>query len=240
LVGKGVTFDSGGIGIKPAEDMEEMKGDMAGAAAVVGALYALAFRRAPVSVIGVLALAENMPSGRACRPGDVVVSHAGLTVEIVDTDAEGRLILADALSFAASRYQPRLIVDLATLTGAVEEALGRHRAGLFCADDALAARLIALGDEEEEPLWRLPLTEADDEALKSPVADLRNCGWEDGPDASHAARFLQHFVPPAVAWAHLDIAGVSEIEEDGPLAAEGPTGFGVRLLDHLVVDVFAR
>jgi len=240
LVGKGVTFDSGGIDIKPAEDMEEMKGDMAGAAAVVGALYALAARRAPVNVIGVLALAENMPSGRSCRPGDVVTSHAGLSVEVVDTDAEGRLILADALSFAASHYRPRLIVDLATLTGAVEEALGRHRAGLFCADDDLAARLLATGDAEDEPLWRLPLTEDYDDALASPLADLRNCIWGDGPDALHAARFLQHFVPKGVAWAHLDIAGLSEVEEDGPLAAKGPTGFGVRLLDHLVVDVFAR
>ncbi|WP_158240754.1 leucyl aminopeptidase [Telmatospirillum siberiense] len=241
LVGKGVTFDSGGLGIKPSEDMEEMKGDMAGAAAVVGALYALAARRAPVEVIGVLALTENMPSGSSCRPGDVVSSHAGLSVEIVDTDAEGRLILADALSFTASRYRPRQIIDLATLTGAVEVALGRHRAGLFCTDDVLAERLMAIGEAEDEPLWRLPLTEAYDEDLKSPVADLRNCGPDDdGPDALHAARFLQHFVPRAIPWAHLDIAGLSEAEEDGPLAAEGPTGFGVRLLDHLVADLFAR
>jgi leucyl aminopeptidase len=241
LVGKGITFDAGGIGIKPAEDMEEMKGDMAGAAAVVGALYALALRRAPVNVIGILALAENMPSGRACRPGDVVISHAGLSVEITDTDAEGRLILADALSYAAKRFRPRLIVDLATLTGAVEVALGRHRAGLFCADDALAARLFAIGEAEEEPLWRLPLTDDHDDALKSAIADLRNCDWDDdGPDALHAARFLKRFVPKGIAWAHLDIAGMSEAEEDGPLAGEGPTGFGVRLLDHLVADVFAR
>lgn len=241
LIGKGITFDSGGIGIKPAEDMVEMKGDMAGAAAVVGALSALAAWHAPVEVIGVLALAENMPSGSSCRPGDVVSSHAGLSVEIVDTDAEGRLVLADALSFAARRYRPRLMVDLATLTGAVEEALGRHRAGLFCADDALAARLLAIGEAEDELLWRLPLTEAYDDVLKSPVADLRNCEWDDdGPDALHAARFLQHFVPGAIAWAHLDIAGLSEAEEDGPLAAEGPTGFGVRLLVHLVADIFAK
>ncbi len=245
LVGKGVTFDSGGIGLKPAEDMEEMKGDMAGAAAVVGTLYALAARRAAVNVIGVLALAENMPSGRSCRPGDVVTSHAGLTVEIIDTDAEGRLILADALSFAAIRYRPRLIVDLATLTGAVEVALGRHRAGLFCADDDLAMRMMAIGDAEDEPLWRLPLTAVYDDVLKSPVADLRNCegdenDGEEGPDALHAARFLQHFVPENIPWAHLDIAGMTEAEEDGPLAAEGPTGFGIRLLDRLVVDIFAR
>lgn len=241
LVGKGMTFDAGGLGIKPAEDMEEMKGDMAGAAAVTGAIYALAARRAPVDVVGILALAENMPSGSSCHPGDVVASHAGPTVEIIDTDAEGRLALADALSFAAARFRPRMIVDLATLTGAVEEALGRHRAGLFCADDDLAERLLALGEAEDEPLWRLPLTEAYDEVLKSPVADLRNCVWDDdGPDALHAARFLQHFVPRAIPWAHLDIAGLSEVEEDGPLAAEGPTGFGVRLLDRLVDDVFSQ
>lgn len=240
LVGKGVTFDSGGIGIKPAEDMEEMKGDMAGAAAVVGTLHALATRRAPVNVVGVLALAENMPSGRSYRPGDVLTSHAGLTVEVVDTDAEGRLILADALSFTATRYRPRLIIDLATLTGAVEEALGRHRAGLFCPDDALAAQMLAAGEAEDEPLWRLPMTEVYDDALKSPVADLRNCAGSDGPDALHAARFLQHFVPEDIPWAHLDIAGLSEADEDGPLAAKGPSGFGLRLLDHLVVDLFAR
>ncbi len=234
FVGKGVTFDSGGISIKPGEDMEEMKGDMAGAAAVAGTLMALALRKAPVNVVGVLALAENMPSGRSCRPGDVVVGHAGLSVEIVDTDAEGRLILADALSFAAARFKPSLMVDLATLTGAVEETLGRYRAGLFCDDDGLALRLSAAGEVEEERLWRLPLGDTYDSALKSDVADLKNCDWTDGPDALHAARFLQHFVPPSLPWAHLDIAGLSEFDEDGPLGPEGPSGFGVRLLDHLV------
>lgn len=238
LVGKGITFDAGGISIKPAEDLEEMKGDMAGAAAVAGALLAAALRKAPVALVGVLALAENMPSGRACRPGDVVVGHAGLSVEIVDTDAEGRLVLADALSYAAERFKPRMMIDLATLTGAVEEALGRHRAGLFTASDDLAGRLMAAGEAEEERLWRLPLTDVYDEAVRSPVADLRNCCWEeeDGPDALHAARFLAHFVPEGVPWAHIDIAGVAEADEDGPLAAEGPTGFGVRLLDRLVGD----
>ncbi|MDR3440629.1 leucyl aminopeptidase [Telmatospirillum sp.] len=236
LVGKGITFDAGGLSIKPAEDMEEMKGDMAGAAAVAGAVYAAALRRARVNVVGVLAIAENMPSGTAGRPGDVVVGHAGLSVEIIDADAEGRLILADALSFAAERFKPRLMIDLATLTGAVEVALGHHRAGLFCSDDLLAESLLAAGEAEEEPLWRLPLTEVYDEALKSAVADLRNCVWEDGPDALHAARFLQHFVPEQVPWAHIDIAGVSEAEEDGPLGPEGATGFGIRLLDHLVAD----
>ena len=240
LVGKGITFDSGGIDIKDDEDLEGMKGDMAGAAAVAGAIYALAARRAPVNVVGILGLAENMPSGRATRPGDVVRSFAGLSVEIVDTDAEGRLVLADALAWAARNCRPRLLVDLATLTGAVEIALGHHRAGLFSGDDVLAGWLLAAGEAEDELLWRLPLDDVHDEALKSPVADLRNCQWERGPDHLHAARFLQHFVPEGVPWAHLDIAGVTEAEEDGPLAAKGPTGFGVRLLERLVADRLER
>ncbi|HIJ63086.1 MAG TPA: leucyl aminopeptidase [Rhodospirillaceae bacterium] len=240
FVGKGITFDSGGIDIKDDEDLDGMKGDMAGAAAVVGALYAVAARRAAVNVVGVLALAENMPSGRASRPGDVVRGFSGLSVEIIDTDAEGRLVLADALAWAAARCRPRLMVDLATLTGAVEVALGHHRAGLFTGDDALAGWLMAAGDAEDELLWRLPLTEVYDDALKSAVADLRNCQWESGPDHLHASRFLQNFVPGGVAWAHLDIAGVTEAEEDGPLAGKGPTGFGVRLLDRLVADRLER
>jgi len=239
FVGKGITFDTGGLSIKDDEDMDEMKGDMAGAAAVVGTLHALASRKARVNAVGVLAIAENMPSGRSLRPGDVLRSYAGLTVEVVDTDAEGRLVLADALAYTAATLAPRVMIDLATLTGAVEEILGRHRAGLFCADDTLADALFAAGEAEDEALWRLPLTDRYDEALKSLAADLRNCSWDDdAPDALHAARFLQHFVPEGLPWAHLDIAGTSEQEEDGPLAAEGPKGFGVRLLDRLVADAF--
>jgi leucyl aminopeptidase len=233
FVGKGITFDSGGISIKPHDDMEEMKGDMAGAAAVAGAIRALADRKAPVNVVGVLALAENMPSGSACRPGDVVIGHAGLSVEIVDTDAEGRLILADALSYAGKTFRPQAMIDLATLTDAVEVALGRIRAGLFSTDDAFCQSLLAAGEAEDEKLWPLPLTDLYDDALKSEVADLKNCEWSHGPDALHAARFLAHFVPPDVPWAHVDIAGVSEAEEDGPLSGEGPTAFGIRLLDRL-------
>jgi leucyl aminopeptidase len=238
LVGKGITFDTGGIDIKPRLHMQAMKGDMSGAAAVAGALQALAARRAPINAVGVLAIAENMPSGRALRPGDVIEGHAGLTVEVIDTDAEGRLVLADALSYAAKRFHPSLMIDLATLTGAVEVTLGRHRAGLFTADDSLAASLFAAGEAEEENLWRLPLTDCYDRAIASDVADLRNCSWERGPDALHAARFLERFVPDCVAWAHLDIAGMSETAEDAPLAAAGPTGFGVRLLDRLLRDLF--
>lgn len=239
FVGKGITFDTGGIDIKDAEDMDEMKGDMGGAAAAAGAIAALAGRKARVNAVAVLAIAENMPSGNATRPGDVVKGYGGKTVEIVDTDAEGRLALADALAWTAEQIKPALMIDLATLTGAVEIALGRHKAGLFTADDALAQRLYDIGEAEDEPLWRLPLTDAYDDDIKSPVADLRNCTWaRRSPDHINAARFLQHFVPDGTAWAHLDIAGVSEAEEDGPLAAEGPTAFGVRLLDHLASSHF--
>lgn len=238
LVGKGITFDTGGIDIKPRLHLEEMKGDMGGAAAVAGTLMALAARQAPVNVVGLLAIAENMVSGRAVRPGDVITGFSGHTVEIIDTDAEGRLVLADALAYAAARFKPAMMIDLATLTGAVEVTLGYERAGLFTADDRLAASLFAAGEAEDEKLWRLPLTDRYDDALNSPIADLRNCTWDRGPDALHAARFLQHFVPESIAWAHLDIAGVSEAQEDGPLAGEGPTGFGVRLLDRLISDLY--
>lgn len=234
LVGKGITFDTGGIDIKPAKYMEAMKGDMGGGAAVAGTLMALAGRRAPVNVVGVVAIAENAVSGRATRPGDVVKGYGGLTVEIIDTDAEGRLALADALAYAADKIKPSRIIDLATLTGAVEIALGFERAGLFCTDDKLAGQLFAAGEAEDEKLWRFPLTDLYDDAIKSDIADLRNCTWERGPDHMHAARFLQHFVPDDIPWAHLDIAGTSEAAEDGPLAAEGPAGFGVRLLDRVL------
>jgi leucyl aminopeptidase len=234
LVGKGITFDTGGIDIKPAKYMEMMKGDMGGGAAVAGALMALAERRAPVNVVGVVAIAENAISGRATRPGDVVKGYGGLTVEIIDTDAEGRLALADALAYAVDKFSPSKIIDLATLTGAVEIALGFERAGLFSTDEILAGQLFAAGEAEDEKVWRLPLTDLYDDAIKSQIADLKNCSWERGPDHIHAARFLQHFVPDTIPWAHLDIAGMSEVAEDGPLAAEGPTGFGVRLLDRVL------
>ncbi len=233
LVGKGITFDAGGISIKPAEHMEAMKGDMAGAAAVLGAIHAIAARRAGVNVVGVLAIAENMPSGAALRPGDVLRSYNGQTVEVVDTDAEGRLVLADALAWACATLSPALVVDAATLTGAVIRILGRHHAGLYTADDALAARLMDLGLAEAEPLWRLPLTDRCDDDLKSDIADLKNCAWGKVPDNDDSARFLQRFVPEGIAWAHLDIAGTSEADEDCPFGPKGPTGFGVRLFDAL-------
>ncbi|OAN51382.1 leucyl aminopeptidase family protein [Magnetospirillum moscoviense] len=236
LVGKAITFDAGGISIKPAQGMEEMKGDMAGAAAVLGAIAAIAGRKDPVPVVGVLAVAENMPGSNALRPGDVITSHKGLTVEVVDTDAEGRLVLADALSWAAANLNPGLMVDAATLTGAVVRVLGLHHAGLYTASDRLARKLVELGRREAEPLWRLPLSAACDEHLKSDIADWKNCGWGALPDNDDAARFLQKFVPPGLAWAHLDIAGTSETPEDADYSPRGATGFGVRLFAALAQD----
>ncbi|MCA1909298.1 MAG: leucyl aminopeptidase family protein [Magnetospirillum sp.] len=233
LVGKGITFDTGGISIKPAEHMEEMKGDMGGAAAVLGALKSVALRGAKTNVAGVLAIAENMPGSGALRPGDVIRSYKGLNVEVVDTDAEGRLVLADALAWACDNLNPRALVDAATLTGAVVRTLGRHHAGLYSNRDALAAKLLKLGQAEGEPLWRLPLAQSCDDDFRSDIADWKNCGWGKVPDNDDAARFLEHFVDARVPWAHLDIAGVSESDDDHALGPKGAVGFGVRLFDSL-------
>jgi leucyl aminopeptidase len=234
FVGKGVTFDTGGISIKPADRMWDMRGDMAGAAVCAGAMLALARRGSSAPVTAVLALAENMIGGSAYRPGDVIRSHAGLTVEIVDTDAEGRLVLADALSFAIARLKPRAIVDLATLTYSVVVALGQEMAGLYANDAVLAANLAAAGRAVGEPVWRLPMTEAQRESLASDIADIKQC--LNGPylaDASLAAAFLSRFVGET-PWAHLDIGGLDLREEADDRHAAGPTGFGVRLLDRLI------
>lgn len=231
LVGKGITFDSGGLCMKPAEGMERMKTDMGGAAAVLATLHALARMRSACHVVGILAVAENMPGGGALRPGDVLRAGNGMTVEVVDTDAEGRLVLADALVHAA-RLKPRAVIDVATLTGSVVTALGRHMAGLFCTDDRLAAVLREAGEAAGEPLWPLPLTPALDDDLKSDIADILQCAPAGPllPDALHAAAFLRRFAPPGVPWAHLDIAGMAHGDEDRPLSPRGATGFGVRLL----------
>jgi leucyl aminopeptidase len=227
LVGKGVTFDTGGISIKPAAKMEEMKGDMAGAAAVAGTLLALARQGAANPAIGVLPLVENMASGTAYRPGDVLTSHSGQTIEVIDTDAEGRLILADALAYAVGRFKPRAVVDLATLTYSVIAALGHLYGGIFANDDALAAQLIGAGTATGERLWRLPLHPDYDEHLKSDIADIRQCAPDaESADAVHAAQFLQNFVGKA-RWAHLDIAGVEFLRGEG---RSGGSGFAVRLL----------
>jgi len=235
LVGKGITFDTGGISIKPASKMEEMKADMAGSAACAGAILALARRRSPCPVVAVLALAENAIGGSAMRPSDVLTMLDGSRVEVVDTDAEGRLVLADALAHAAAAFSPRAMIDLATLTGSIVVALGRHRAGMFASDPALASHLAAAGEAVGELVWPMPLDEAYAEDLRSDIADIRHCvPARMQPDACHAAMFLRRFVPESIPWAHLDIAGVELRDEPDALGPAGATGFGVRLLDRLI------
>jgi len=233
FVGKGVCFDTGGISIKPADRMWEMRADMAGAAAAAGAMLALARRRAPVDAVAVLGLVENAISERAQRPSDVVRSLSGKTVEVIDTDAEGRLVLADCLHYAATRFRPAAMVDLATLTGSIVVALGHERAGLFATDAALAAAIAAAGEAVGEPVWPMPLSDSYLEAVRSPIADLRNCHpARMQPDACHAAIFLRQFAG-SVPWAHLDIAGVDTRERADALGPKGAAGWGVRLLDRL-------
>ncbi|WP_296743617.1 leucyl aminopeptidase [Mesorhizobium sp.] len=234
FVGKGVCFDSGGLCIKRGEQMFDMKADMGGAAAVVGLLIALARQGSPVHVVGVLGIAENMPSGTALKPRDIITTASGQTVEVFDTDAEGRLILADCLYYAASRFNPSAIVDLATLTYSVMRGLGSVFAGLFSTDDAMASRMIAAGEKVGERFWRLPLDQAYDEGLQSPFADIRHHAkdMEDG-DAPYAAAFLRRFTEDR-PWVHLDIAGKEMADEDRPLGREGATAFGVQMLEEWV------
>ncbi len=237
FVGKGVTFDTGGISIKPAAGMEDMKFDMAGSAAVIGALKALAGRKAKANVVGVIGLVENMPSGTAQRPGDVVTTASGQTVEVINTDAEGRLVLADALWYAQETFKPRCIIDLATLTGAIIIALAHEYAGLFSNDDTLSDQLTKAGNSVDEALWRLPLGDAFDKMINSPIADMKNTG-ERGAGSITAAQFLQRFIKKGTAWAHLDIAGTAWQGKDKPLSPKGATAFGVRLLDRFIADNF--
>lgn len=233
FVGKGMTFDSGGITLKPAKGMEEMKGDMAGAGAVTGAMRALAGRGAKINAIGVLGLAENMPSARAYRPGDVVRTMAGWTIEVVDTDAEGRMVLSDALWYTARTFKPRLIVDLATLTYAIMAGLGLVYTGMYATDDALAADLLEASQATGEKLWRMPLDETYEANLGSDIADLRQTAHDsEAADCAHAAQLLSRFAD-GLPWAHLDIAGKEMAYDDKPLCPKGPTGVGVRLLDAL-------
>ncbi|HYD38563.1 MAG TPA: leucyl aminopeptidase, partial [Allosphingosinicella sp.] len=233
FVGKGITFDTGGISIKPAAGMEAMKWDMGGAGAVAGAMAAIAGRKAKVNVVGVCALAENMPDGKAQRPGDVVTSLSGQTIEVINTDAEGRLVLSDALTWAQRQYKPEVIVDLATLTGAMIIALGHEYAGLFSNDDGLASQLVAAGTESGDKLWRMPLGDPYDKLIESPIADMKNVGPREGGSIT-AAVFLQRFVEPGVKWAHLDIAGMAWADKASHLYDKGATGFGVALLDRFV------
>ncbi len=234
FIGKGVTFDTGGISIKPAGGMEDMKWDMAGAGAVVGLMAALAGRRAKVDAIGIVGLVENMPSGTAQRPGDVVTTYSGQTVEIINTDAEGRMVLADVLWYCQERFAPKFMIDLATLTGAMIISLGHEYGGMFSNDDELAAQLFAAGTASGEKLWRMPLGEAYDKMLKSEIADMKHVGGRPG-GAISAAQFIQRFVN-GCKWAHLDIAGMVWTTKDAPCVPKGATAYGVRLLDRFVAD----
>ncbi len=239
LVGKGVTFDTGGISIKPAAGMEDMKWDMGGSASVIGAMRAIAGRKAKANVIGIVGLVENMPSANAQRPGDVVTSLSGQTVEVINTDAEGRLVLCDLLTYVQRTYKPQAIVDLATLTGAIIVGLGHHNAGLFASDDTLADGLTAAGKSTGEPVWRMPLGEEYDKALKSQIADMKNVGGRDGGSIT-AAQFLKRFIENDTPWAHLDIAGMAWSGENKPITPKGGTGYGVRLLDRLIADRYEQ
>ncbi len=235
FVGKGVTFDTGGISIKPSAGMEEMKWDMGGAGAVIGAMFALAARKAKTYAVGVVGLVENMPSGTAQRPGDIVRTMSGQTVEVLNTDAEGRLVLSDALWYTQDRFKPRLMIDLATLTGAILVSLGKIYAGLFASDDRLARHLAAAGEAVGEPVWRMPLGEAYDKQLESAAADMANISAGRWGGSITAAQFLQRFTNK-VPWAHLDIAGVAWTDKPKPPIAKGATAFGVQLLDRFVRD----
>jgi leucyl aminopeptidase len=239
FVGKGVTFDTGGISIKPAAGMEAMKWDMGGAGAVAGALKALALRKAKANIVGICGLVENMPGGNAQRPGDVVTTMSGQTVEVINTDAEGRLVLADAIAYVQRTFKPKTIIDLATLTGAILISLGHEWAGLFSNNEELAANLQKAGDESGDKLWRMPLAEAFDRLIDSPIADMKNVGPREGGSIT-AAQFIQRFVEDGVKWAHVDMAGKAWSDKSGSTYEKGATGFGVRLLDQYVADVLER
>ena len=237
FIGKGVTFDTGGISIKPAEGMEDMKFDMGGSAAVVGVMHALAGRKAKVNAVGLIGLVENMPDGNAIKPGDVVTSMSGQTVEVINTDAEGRLVLADVLWYAQDRFKPRYMVDLATLTGAMIIALGHDYAGCFSNDDKLSDQLLAASKATGEHLWRMPLTPLYEKQIESEIADMKNTGGRPGGSIT-AALFLQKFVN-GVPWAHLDIAPTAwRKNTTNPVSPQGASGYGVRLLDRFVADNF--
>ena len=236
FVGKGVCFDSGGISIKPAQGMEDMKGDMAGAACVAGLMHALAARKAKVNAIGIIGLVENMPDGKAQRPGDIVTSMSGQTIEIINTDAEGRLVLADLLHYVNKRFKPNFMVNLATLTGAIIVALGQEYAGLFTNDNKLAERLAKAGEETGERVWRMPLGAEYDKVIDSKFADVKNSGGRNAGSIT-AAQFLQRFVGKT-PWAHLDIAGTALGSPQTEINKSWSSGWGVRLLDRLVEDYY--
>ncbi len=238
FVGKGVCFDTGGISLKPARFMEEMKYDMAGSAVVVGLLKTLALRKAKINAVGVVGLVENMPGGNAQRPGDIVKSYSGKTIEILNTDAEGRLVLADALSFTEKKYKPKFIIDLATLTGAIIISLGEEYAGLFSNNDELSKKIFRASENVNEKVWRLPLHKNYDKLMNSKIADVQNINYAGGAGSITAAQFLQRFILNKTPWAHLDIAGMAFSKKAANLNPGGATGFGVRLLNHLVKEQY--
>jgi leucyl aminopeptidase len=239
FVGKGVTFDTGGISIKPAAGMEAMKWDMGGAGAVAGALKALALRKAKANVVGICGLVENMPGGNAQRPGDVVTTMSGQTVEVINTDAEGRLVLADAVTYVQRNFKPATIIDLATLTGAILISLGHEWAGLFSNNEELASELVRAGEQSGDKLWRMPLAESFDRLIDSPIADMKNVGPREGGSIT-AAQFIQRFIENGVKWAHIDMAGKAWSDKASATYEKGATGFGVRLLDQYVADVLEQ
>ena len=236
FVGKGVTFDTGGYSLKPAKFMEDMTYDMAGSAAVVGLMKNLALRKAKINAVGVVGLVENMVSGDAQRPGDIVKSYSGKTIEVLNTDAEGRLVLADALTFTEKKFKPKFIIDLATLTGAIIVSLGSEYAGLFSNDDKLSNKILDAGKKVEEKLWRMPLHKNYDKLINSKNADVQNINYVGGAGSTTAAQFLQRFILNKTAWAHLDIAGMAFSKYGGALNSGGATGFGVRLLNKLIEE----
>jgi len=236
FVGKGVCFDTGGISLKPAKFMEDMTYDMAGSATVVGLMKNLAVRKAKINAVGVVGLVENMPGGNAQRPGDIVKSYSGKTIEILNTDAEGRLVLADALTFTEKKFQPKFMIDLATLTGAIIVSLGSEYAGLFSNDDKLSKQLLNAGEKVDEKLWRMPLHKNFDKLIDSKNADMQNINYVGGAGSTTAAQFLQRFILNKTPWAHLDIAGMAFSKYGGALNSGGATGYGVRLLNKLIED----
>jgi leucyl aminopeptidase len=236
FVGKGVCFDTGGISLKPAKFMEDMTYDMAGSAVVVGLMKTLALRKAKVNAVGVVGLVENMPDGNAQRPGDIVKSYSGKTIEILNTDAEGRLVLADALTYTEKKFKPKFIIDLATLTGAIIVSLGSEYAGLFSNDDKISDQLYKAGEKVGEKVWRMPLNDNYDKLIDSKKADMQNINYVGGAGSTTAAQFLQRFILNKTPWAHLDIAGMAFSKYGGALNSGGATGYGVRLLNQLIED----
>ncbi len=238
FIGKGVCFDTGGYSLKPAKFMEDMTYDMAGSAAVVGLMKSLALRKAKINAVGIVGLVENMVSGNAQRPGDIVKSYSGKTIEILNTDAEGRLVLADAITFTEKKFKPKFMIDLATLTGAIIVSLGSEYAGLFSNNDKLSNELIKAGEKVEEKLWRMPLHKNFDKLINSKNADMQNINYVGGAGSTTAAQFLQRFILNKTPWAHLDIAGMAFSKYGGALNSGGATGYGVRLLNQLIEDCY--